>query len=434
VARGGNASVRPRELPLDDPGDEAATGRRGEDAAVEGTALLARVLEAGNRRRARHQVRRNQGAPGLEGRTVGALGDYLQTHWPTIRAALREGPSAPQPVRRPVIPKAGGGTRHLGIPTGLDRCIAHALLPVLQEEWDATFSERSDGFRPQRHAHQAVAQAQADLRKGSTGVVDLDREPFFDRVNHDVLMRRVRRRVKDRRVVPLIHRCLKAGVVPLEGSVAPTAAGTPPGGPRSPRLANLLLDEFDKERETRGPRFVRDADEAHLYVRRRQAGARVMARVTRLLKRPRRLTVRETKSAVDRPWNRTVLGVTFTTRQSHRRKVREQALQAFNAKVRAIPGRTRGRTIRPLGPELRQLRLGWRAFFGVAEVRSPRRDLAPWARRRRRSDHWQQGGRRGDRERRKRGVGRHLAWTTVKSAPGSWRLSQSPALARPPPA
>jgi RNA-directed DNA polymerase len=396
---------------------------------VEGTDLLERVLEAGNLRRALQQVRRNQGAPGIDGMTVDDLGGYLRTHWPTIRAALLEGIYAPQPVRRTVIPKAGGGSRNLGIPTVLDRFIEQALLQVLQQEWDPTFSERSYGFRPQRSAHQAVEQAQAYIRQGYTWVVDIDLETCFDRVNHDVLLSRVRRRVKDRRVVTLIHRFLKAGVLTLEGSVAPTAEGTPQGGPLSPLLANLLLDELDKELERRGHRFARYADDANIYVRSRQAGERVMASVTRFLKRKLRLTVNAAKSAVDRPWNRTFLGFTFTKRQANRRKVSEKALKAFKAKVRAITGRTRGRTMQQIVQDLRQLMLGWRAFFGFAEVRSPLRDLDKWSRRRLRSYHWKQWGRRGYRELRKRGVGRQLAWNTVKSAHGPWRLSQSPALA-----
>jgi RNA-directed DNA polymerase len=274
-----------------------------------------------------------------------------------------------------------------------------------------------------------VGQAQAYIRDGYTWVVDIDLEKFFDRVNHDVLMSRVRRRVKDRRVLTLIHRFLKAGVLTLEGSVEPTAEGTPQGGPRSPLLANLLLDELDKELEKRGHRFARYADDANIYVRSRQAGERVMASVTRFLKRKLRLTVNEAKSAVDRPWNRQFLGFTFTKRQSNRRKVSEKALQALKAKVRAITGRTRGRTMRQIVQELRQLILGWRAFFGFAEVRSPLRDLDKWIRRRLRSDHWKPWGRRGYRELRMRGVSRDLAWNTVKSAHGPWRLSQSPALA-----
>jgi RNA-directed DNA polymerase len=274
-----------------------------------------------------------------------------------------------------------------------------------------------------------VAQAQTDIRDGSTWVVDIDLEQFVDRVNHDGWLSRVRRRVQDRRVGTLIHRFLKAGVLPLEGRVEPTAEGPPPGGPRSPRLANLLLDELDKEREKRGHRFARDADAANIYGRSRQAGERVMASVTRFLERKLRLTGNAAKSAVDRPWNRQFLGFTFTRRQPNRRQVREKALKAFKAKVRAITGRTRGRTSRQSGQELRQLMLGWRAFCGFAEVHSPLRDLDKWIRRRRRSDHGKPWGRRGYRERRTCGVGRQLAGNTVKSAHGPWRLSQSPARA-----
>jgi RNA-directed DNA polymerase len=420
--------VRPGELPRDDPGEEAATGTRGEDAPVEGTDLLERGREAGHLRRALHQVRRHQGAPGLDGMTVDDLGEYLKTHWPTIRAALLAGRYAPQPVRRTVIPKAGGGTRNVGIPTVLDRLIEPALLQVLQGEWDPTFSERSDGFRPQRKAPQAVEQAQASSRKGGTWVVDLDLEQCFDRVNHDGLRSRVRRRVKDRRVVPLIHRFLKAGVLTLEGSVAPTAEGAPPGGPLSPRLANLLVDEFDKALAKRGHRFARDADDANISGRSRPAGARGRAGVTRLLKRKLRRPVHEAKSAVARPWSRPCLGVTCTKRQANRRKVREKALKAFPAQGRALTGRTRGRPIRQIAQELRQLLLGGRACFGFAAVRSPRRELDQGMRRRR-SYHGKPGGRRGERERRTRGVGRPWAGHTAKSAHGPWRLSQSPALA-----
>jgi RNA-directed DNA polymerase len=396
---------------------------------VEGTDLLERVLEPDNLRRALQRVRRNQGAPGIDGMTVDDLGAYLQTHWPTIRVALLAGTYVPQPVRRMEIPKPGGGTRNLGIPTVLDRFIEQALLQVLQEEWDPTFSENSYGFRPQRSAHQAVEQAQAYIRDGYTWVVDLDLEKFFDRVNHDVLLSRVRRRVQDRRVLILIHRFLQAGVLTLEGRVEPTWEGTPQGGPLSPLLANLLLDELDKELEKRGHRFARYADDANIYVRSRPAGERVMASVRRFLERKLRLKVNEAKSAVDRPWNRTFLGFTFTRRQGNRRKVSEKALKAFKVKVRELTGRTRGRTIQQIVQELRQLILGWRAFFGFAEVRSSLRDLDKWIRRRLRSYHWKQWGRRGYRELRKRGVGRQLAWNTATSAHGPWRLSQSPALA-----
>jgi RNA-directed DNA polymerase len=243
------------------------------------------------------------------------------------------------------------------------------------------------------------------------------------------LMSRVRRRVKDRRVVILIHRFLKAGVLTLEGSVEHTAEGTPQGGPASPLLAHLLLDELDKDLEKRGHRFARYANDANIYVRSRQAGERVRASVTRFLERKLRRKVNEAKSAVDRPWNRKFLGFTFTARRPNRRQVSEKALKACKAKVRELTGRTRGRTIGQIVKELRQRLLGWRACFGVAAVRSPLRDLDKWIRRRLRSYHWKQWGRTRYRELRKRGVDRQLAWNTVKSAHGPWRLSQSPALA-----
>jgi len=426
----GTASVRQLTLPLgcEVHGGETAAGARGEDAPVEGRDLLARVLDPDNLQRALRQVRRNKGAPGIDGMSVDQLVTHLKIHWPTIRASLVDGTYTPQPVRRVAIPKPGGGTRNLGVPVVLDRFIEQAMLQVLQADWDPTFSEGSYGFRPKRSAHQAVAQAQAYIRQGYTWVVDLDLEKFFDRVNHDVLMHRVRERVTDRRAVTLIHRFLKAGVFTLEGMVEPTGEGTPQGGPLSPLLANLLLDDLDRELEKRGHRFVRYADDGNIYVRSRQAGERVMASVTRFLHRRLRLQVNEAKSAVDRPWNRRFLGFTFTRTRPNRRKVSEKALKTFQAKVREVTSRTRGRTTRQIVAELRSTILGWRAYFGFTEVPSPLRDLDKWIRRRLRSYHWKQWGRRGYRELRKRGVSRDLAWNTCKSAHGPWRLSQSPAL------
>jgi RNA-directed DNA polymerase len=396
---------------------------------VEGTDLLERALEGENLRRALRQVRRNRGAPGIDGMTVDGLVTHLKAHWPAIRSSLVEGRYQPQPVRRVEIPKDGGGTRNLGVPVVLDRFVEQALLQVLQAEWDPTFSEGSYGFRPERSAQQAVAQAQAYIREGYAWVVDLDLEKFFDRVNHDVLLSRVRARVKDRRVVRLIHRFLKAGVFTLEGVVEPTEEGTPQGGPLSPLLANLLLDDLDKELERRGHRFVRYADDGNIYVRSRRAGERVMASVTRFLDGRLRLKVNEAKSAVDRPSNRKFLGFTFTRGRAPRRKVSEKAVLGFKAKVRELTSRTRGRTIRQIVAELRSYILGWKGYFGFAEVKSPLLDLDKWIRRRLRSYHWKQWGRRGYRELRKRGVSRDLAWNTAKSAHGPWRLSGSPALA-----
>jgi RNA-directed DNA polymerase len=390
---------------------------------------MERVLEGENLRRALRQVRRNRGAPGIDGMTVESLVTHLKRNWPAIRASLVAGNYKPQPVRRVEIPKAGGGTRALGVPVVLDRFIEQALLQVLQAEWDPTFSEWSYGFRPGRSAHQAVLQAQTYIREGYSWVVDLDLEKFFDRVNHDVLLNRVRARVRDSRVVKLIHRFLKAGVFTLEGVVEPTVEGTPQGSPLSPLLANLLLDDLDEELERRGHRFVRYADDGNIYVRSRRGGERVKASVTRFLERRLKLKVNEAKSAVDWPSNRKFLGFTFTRGRVARRKVSEKALLAFKAKVREVTSRTRGRTMRQIMKELRTYIRGWRGYYGFAEVTSPLRDLDKWIRRRLRCYHWKQWGRKGYRELRKRGISRDLAWNTAKSAHGPWRLSASPALA-----
>lgn len=421
----GSASDRQLPLSLGNPGDETAAGIRGEDAPVAGTDLMERVLEKENLRRALRQVRRNRGAPGMDGMTVEGLVAHLKENWPAIRSSLVEGTYKPQPVRRVEIPKAGGGTRDLGVPVVLDRFVEQALMQVLQGEWDPTFLEWSYGFCPGRSAHQAVAQAQTYIREGYAWVTDLDLEKFFDWVNHDVLLNRVR----DRRVVRLIYRFLKAGVFTLEGVVEPTVEGTPQGSPLSPLLANLLLDDLDKELEKRGHRFVRYADDGNIYVRSRRSGERVMASVTRFLERRLKLKVNQAKSAVDRPSNRKFLGFTFTRGRTPRRKVSGKAVLAFKAKVRELTCRTRGRTLRQIVTELRRYILGWRGYFGFTEVTSPLLDLDKWIRRRLRSYHWKQWGRRGYWELRKWGISRDLAWNTAKSAHGPWRLSQSPALA-----
>jgi RNA-directed DNA polymerase len=372
-------------------------------------------------------VIRNQGAPGVDGMTVEELPGYLRAHWQEVRTALLAGRYQPRPVRRVTIPKPGGGERHLGVPTVLDRFIQQALQQVLQAEWDGGFSAHSYGFRPGRSAHQAVRAAQGYVRAGYRVVVDLDLEKFFDRVNHDVLMAKVRARIGDRRVLRLIQRMLTAGVVTLGGS-EPTREGTPQGSPLSPLLSNLLLDELDRELERRGHRFVRYADDSNIYVRSQAAGERVMASVTRYLARQLRLRVNAAKSAVDWAWNRRFLGFTVTREPAHRLKVSTAALGTLKERTRAITGRTRGRTLGAIVTELRQYFVGWRAYFGVAEVPTPLRELDKWVRRRLRSYVWKQWGRAGYRRLRARGVGRELAWNTAKSAHGPWRLSQSPAL------
>ena len=422
----GTASGKQLELPLVPPEDEARVGDRRAEAPVCLPNLLERALDRSNLFRALRQVRRNKGAPGIDGMTVDELPGYLKKHWPSIRAQIYAGRYRPQAVLRKEIPKAGGGVRELGIPTVLDRLIQQALMQVLQREWDRTFSRFSFGFRPRRSAHQAVACAQQFLREGYDWVVDLDLERFFDRVVHDVLMSRVKKRVRDGRVLKLIDRYLKSGVL-IGVTLEPTREGVPQGGPLSPLMANLLLDDLDRELERRGHRFVRYADDVNIYVRSQRAGERVLASVSRFLRKRLKLRVNVEKSAVDRPGRRTFLGFTFVGRQ-YRRRVSEKALKALRWKVKRVTRRTRGRTLYWILRDLRKALLGWRAYFGFGEVPSPLRDLDKWIRRRLRCYLWKQWGKRGYRELRRHGVTSDLAWNTSKSAHGPWRLSQSPAL------
>lgn len=388
--------------------------------------LMELVLERENMFRALRCVEKNRGAPGVDGMEVEELRGYLRVHWPSIKEQLLAGEYCPQPVRRVEIPKATGGKRKLGIPTVLDRLIQQALLQVLQEWFDPTFSDSSYGFRPGRSAHQGVVQAQRYVRAGYRWVVDIDLEKFFDRVDHDKLMSEVRSRVLDFRVLRLIRCYLQAGV--FEGEcLRETTEGMPQGGPLSPLLSDLLLDRLDRELEARGHRFVRYADDCNIYVRNRRAGGRVSGSITRFLAIRLKLRVNESKSGVGRSWQHSFLG--FTCSGKLNRRVSTKALRAFKQRIRGITSRTRGRRIEQIVNELRWFMVGWQAYYGFAEVRSIFKELDSWVKRRLRCYMWKQWGRRGYRELRKRGVSRDLAWNTAKSAHGPWRLSRSPALA-----
>lgn len=389
---------------------------------------MERVLERENLRRAFRQVKRNKGSAGIDGMTVDDLTAFVNQHWPKIHEQLLEGNYRPKPVKQVEIPKPKGGVRKLGIPTVLDRLIQQALLQVLQAEWDGSFSHFSYGFRPGKSAHQAIRQSQSFINEGYTWTVDMDLEKFFDRVNHDKLMSLVKRRTRDVRILKLINSYLKAGA--LHGNVwVPASEGTPQGGPLSPLLANVLLDEFDKELEARGHKFVRYADDCNIYVKSARSGERVLASVTRYLSKELKLKVNSEKSAVDQPWNRTFLGFTFGQKRKHKpRKVSDESIQRFKYRIRQITKRTRGRSIDTIVKELSAYMRGWKAYFGIAEVSSPLIDLAKWVRRKLRCYLWKQWGRSGYRQLRKRGVERRLAWNTAKSAHGPWRLSGSPAL------
>ncbi|MGB8634795.1 MAG: group II intron reverse transcriptase/maturase [Rhodanobacteraceae bacterium] len=390
--------------------------------------MLAKVLEAPNLHRALKQVRQNKGAPGIDGMTVNALPRYLKEHWPAIRKQLEAGHYRPQPVRRVDIPKGNGKTRPLGIPTVLDRFIQQAMAQVISAQWEPHFHPHSYGFRPNRSAHQAVRQVHRAIGEGYGWVVDMDLESFFDRVNHDRLMARLKRRTNDATVLRLINRFLKAGVL-VDGTRHATAMGVPQGGPLSPVLANVVLDELDWELARRGHRFARYADDCTIMVKSKRAGERVMASVTRFVSDSLRLTVNPLKSAVDRPWKRTFLG--FTVSRRHQKlQVAAKATSKLKDRIRELTRRTRGKRLGVIVAELRKILLGWKAYFGVAEVMSPLRDIDKWIRRKLRCYIWKQWSRSGYRNLRQRGVSVREAWNMATSAHGPWRLSKTPAMSR----
>ena len=418
------------EAPTADQGGTKSTKavRQAESPAEE--PLMEEVCERDNLRQAMKRVKANRGSAGVDRMTVEDLPHYLGKHWTSIREQLLSGNYKPQPVLRVEIPKPDGGVRKLGIPTVLDRFIQQAVLQVLQSRWDRTFSEHSHGFRPGRSAHQAVRKAQQYMAEGHRWVVDLDLEKFFDRVNHDRLMGRVAERISDKRLLKLIRAFLEAGVME-DGLVSPVDEGTPQGGPLSPLLSNLVLDELDQMLERRGHRFVRYADDCNIYMRSRRAGERVMSSVSRFITVKLKLKVNRAKSAVARPWERKFLGFSFSRDRQPKRRIAPKAAERFKQRVRELTSRTRGIGIRRMAKELSEYLRGWLGYFGLCQTPSVLEDFDKWIRRRLRSMIWKQWKRYWTRYRqlRKRGVERHLAINTAKSNHGPWRLAKSPALA-----
>src|SRR6185437_15447640 len=381
-------------------GTESFAAKRNAESPAIGEQLMEEVCERENCKQALARVKANKGSAGVDGMTVHELPKFLKQHWPVIREQLLSGTYKPQPVKRVEIPKPDGGVRKLGIPTVLDRFI-----------------------------QQAVEQAQQYIAAGYRWVVDLDLEKFFDRVNHDKLMAKIAERVGDKRLMKLIRAFLTAGV--MEGGlVSPVDEGTPQGGPLSPLLSNIVLDEFDRELERRGLRFARYADDSNIYVRSLRAGERVMESIKRFITTKLKLKVNEQKSTVARPWERKFLGFSFTNAGVPKRRIAPKAVDRFQERVRELTWRTRGVSIERMSEELAAYLRGWIGYFGKCETPSVLERLDKWLRHRLRSVHWKQWKRGSVRfaELTARGVGKDLAAKTAGSAHGPWRLADSPAL------
>jgi RNA-directed DNA polymerase len=424
-------------LPLEDKGEALNVRWSGEaDPAAQGNersgndCLMERVVERENCLAAFKRVRKNKGSPGIDGMRVDDLPEYLRENWERIRASLLDGSYQPTTVRRQEIPKSGGGVRQLGIPTVLDRFIQQTILQVLQPIFDPTFSEHSYGFRPGRKAHDAVCQAQRYIQSGRRWVVDVDLERFFDRVNHDVLMSRLERRIRDKRLLGVIRRYLEAGIM-ADGVVVERHEGTPQGGPLSPLLANVLLDEVDRALEKSGHAFARYADDCNVYVRSKRAGERVMEHL-RALYAKLRLKVNEDKSAVARVWDRKFLGYSFWVAKGRevKRRVAPKALDGFKERIRQITRRNGGRSLPKVVEELRSYLLGWKAYFRLADTPGVFRALDQWIARRLRMvklKQWKRG-RTAYREMRALGTPEWLARKAARFTRHWWRLSSHGAL------
>ena len=423
-ATAGRSGVRGGEAVSGAGSDEADRPRHG--AGDTGPGLLSAVLARENLQRAWKRVRANKGAAGVDGLDIEQTAVWLRTAWPDIRDRLAAGTYRPMPVRRVTIPKPDGGERELGIPTVTDRLIQQALLQVLQPLLDPSFSEHSYGFRPGRSAHGAVLAAQSYVQSGRRVVVDVDLEKFFDRVNHDILIGRLQKRIGDAGVIRLIRAYLDSGIMD-HGVAMERRQGTPQGGPLSPLLANVLLDEVDKELERRGHCFVRYADDANIYVRSRKAGERVMALLRRLYGKLR-LTVNETKSAVASVFGRKFLGYSFWVAPGGavKRKVAAKPLRAFKQRIRQLTRRSGGRSMAEVAERLRSYVTGWKAYFRLAQTPGVFRDLDRWMRHRLRAiqlKQWKRG-RTIHRELTAMGASPNVARTVAKNSCRWWHNSR----------
>lgn len=385
--------------------------------------LLHQVVDGENMRRAWKKVKSNKGAAGVDGRSIETTFHHLREHWPQIRRKILEGTYRPQPVLRVTIPKAGGGERKLGIPTVLDRLVQQAISQILSPYFEPQFSENSYGFRAGRNAHQAVRKAKLYQKEEKRWVVDMDLKQFFDEVDHDILMSRIGRKIKDKNLKRLINAILRAGVQEGE-EMLPSNKGTPQGGPLSPLLSNILLDDLDKELEKRGHSFVRYADDCNIYVKSRKAGERVMQSVTKFVENKLKLRVNREKSAVDRPWKRTFLGFSFTASTKDLRiRIPAKSIKGVKGNLKEIFRRGRGRNLtRFIQEDLNPVLRGWMNYFRIAEVKSYAEEIDGWIRHHLRCLIWRQWKRTYTRYRgmRQRGLGEERSWRSACNGRGPW--------------
>lgn len=391
--------------------------------------MLDQILSKENMIIALKRVEKNKGSHGIDGMSVKDLREHLKQNWLQIRKAIEEDTYKPSPVRRVEIPKPNGGVRLLGIPTVIDRLIQQAIAQVLTPLFDPSFSESSYGFRPKRRGHDAVRKARTYIQKGFRWVVDLDLEKFFDRVNHDKLMSLIAKKVDNRQVLRLIRKYLQSGVL-INGVVMDSEEGTPQGGPLSPLLSNIILDELDKELEKRGHKFVRYADDSNIYVKSKKAGERAKESITRFIEQKLKLKVNKEKSAVDRPWKRKFLGFSFTFNKEPKIRISKESLKRIKTKVRELTSRSNSKSMKDKITKLNGYLMGWCGYYALAETPSVLRELDSWIRRRLRTNMWKQWKKPKTKTKRliALGVPKWKAYEWGNSRKGYWKIAGSPIL------
>ena len=402
------------------------------DEAFDTSRLLEEVLERNNMLLALKRVISNKGSHGVDGMKIDELREHIKKHWHTIKVKLLEMKYNPSPVRRIEIPKPDGGVRLLGIPTVQDRLIQQAIAQVLSKIYESSFSNNSFGFRPRRGAKNAIMKSKEYINQGNRWVVDMDLEKFFDKVNHDILMSKLEKKIDDKRLLSLIRKYLKSGIL-INGIVITSEEGTPQGGPLSPLLANIMLDELDKELEKRGHKFCRYADDNNVYVKSKRAGTRVMKSMTNLIENKLKLKVNKNKSAVDIVSRRKFLGFSFYfSKNGAEIRIHEKSVKRFKEKIKFYTNRNKGISMEFRIAKLNQITRGWINYYGVANARGKLNELDRWIRRRLRTCIWKQWKKISTKYRNlvKLGINNYKAWEYANTRKGYWRTSNSPILSK----